>query len=66
MTITKALRTPWTSVSVTMSPLATWLISWPRTARSSSFDICPMMSVETATSAWFLNAPVAKAFAAPG
>ena len=63
---TNALRTPWTRVSVTMSPFATWLISWPSTALSSSLVIWPMMSVETATSAWFLNAPVAKAFAAPG
>ena len=48
-----------------MSPFATWLISCPSTARSSSFVICRMMSVDTATSALFLNAPVANAFAAP-
>ena len=51
---------------VTMSPFATCEISWPRTPRSSSRVIWPMMSVETATSAEFLNAPVANAFAAPG
>ena len=64
--MTNALRTPCTRASVTMSPFATWLISCPSTALSSSRVICPMMSVDTATSAWFLNAPVANAFAAPG
>src|SRR6266852_2110823 len=62
---TKVLSTPWIRVSVTMSPLATWLISWPSTASTSSRLIDSSRPVETATSAEFLNAPVAKAFGAP-
>ena len=36
--ITKVFTTPWIRVSVTMSPLAMWLISWPITA-SASFSL---------------------------
>src|SRR2546426_5983559 len=62
---TKVLSTPCMSVRVTMSPLETWVISWPRTASTSSRLIDSSRPVETATSAEFLNAPVAKAFGAP-
>src|SRR5882672_1287094 len=62
---TKVLSTPWMRVRVTMSPLATWVISWPSTASTSSRLIDSSKPVETATSAEFLNAPVAKAFGAP-
>src|SRR6266581_4820948 len=62
---TKVLTTPWIRVSVTMSPLATWLISWPSTASISSRFMDSSRPVETATSAEFLKAPVAKALGAP-
>src|SRR6266850_385100 len=62
---TKVLSTPWMRVRVTMSPLETWVISWPSTASTSSRLIDSSKPVETATSAEFLNAPVAKAFGAP-
>ncbi len=62
---TTAFSTPCTRVSVTMSPFTTWLISWPSTASSSERSICAMIWSETATSALFLNAPVANAFGAP-
>src|SRR3954471_1004734 len=63
--ITKVFTTPWIRVSVTMSPLLTWVISCPITASTSSrFMVC-RRPVETATSAEFLNAPVAKALGAP-
>ena len=62
---TKVLSTPWISVSVTMSPLATCDISWPSTASTSSRLMDCISPVETATSASFLNAPVAKALAGP-
>src|SRR6266513_4707413 len=62
---TKVLSTPWMSVRVTMSPLETWVISWPSTASTSSRLIDSSNPVETATRAEFLNAPVAKAFGAP-
>src|SRR5712692_5846802 len=62
---TKVLSTPWMSVRVTMSPLETWVISWPSTASTSSRLIDSSRPVETATSAEFLKAPVAKAFGAP-
>ena len=48
-----------------MSPLETWVISWPSTASTSSRLIDSSNPVETATRAEFLNAPVAKAFGAP-
>src|SRR5882762_3380483 len=62
---TKVLSTPWMRVRVTMSPLETWVISWPSTASTSSRLIDSSRPVETATSAEFLNAPVAKALGAP-
>ena len=62
---TKVLTTPWISVSVTMSPFATCEISWPRTASTSSLVIVSSKPVDTATSAEFLNAPVANALASP-
>jgi hypothetical protein len=48
-----------------MSPFATCATSWPSTASTSSWLIDCSNPVETATSAEFLNAPVAKAFGAP-
>ena len=62
---TNVLTTPWISVSVTMSPFATCAISWPSTASTSSLFIDCSRPVETATSAEFLNAPVANALGAP-
>ena len=62
---TKVLTTPWISVSVTMSPLATCESSWPSTASISSRDIELSNPVDTATSAEFRNAPVANAFGSP-
>ncbi len=62
---TNVLTTPWISDSVTMSPLATCVTSWPSTASISSRDIALSNPVETATSAEFLNAPVAKALGSP-
>ena len=59
--MTKVFTTPWISVSVTMSPLATWPISWPSTASTSSCDMCVSSPVDTATSALFLFDPVANA-----
>ncbi len=49
-----------------MSPFFTCDISCPSTARSSSRLMSRRIPSETATSAEFLNAPVANAFAAPG
>jgi hypothetical protein len=63
--ITKVFTTPWIRVSVTMSPFATWVTSWPMTASTSSRFIVWSSPVDTATSAEFLNAPVAKALGAP-
>src|SRR6266480_6700 len=62
---TKVLSTPCMRVRVTMSPLETWVISWPSTASTSSRLIDSSKPVETATRAEFLKAPVAKAFGAP-
>jgi hypothetical protein len=62
---TKVFITPWISAIVTMSPLATWATSWPITASTSSRFIDCSRPVETATSAEFLKAPVAKALGAP-
>ena len=50
---------------VTMSPLATCATSWPMTASTSSRVMPRNRPVETATSAEFLNAPVAKALGSP-
>ena len=60
--ITKALITPCSRVMVTMSPLATWLISWASTASSSAGGIPLRMPVDTATRARLGEGPVAKAF----
>src|SRR5450830_69246 len=65
MNTTKVLTTPWIRVKVTMSPLATWAISWPSTASTSSRFMFCNRPVDTATSAEFLKAPVAKAFGSP-
>src|SRR5450759_3976174 len=62
---TKVLTTPWISVSVTISPLVTCEISWPSTASTSSLFIDCSSPLETATSAEFLNAPVANALGSP-
>src|SRR4051812_43971148 len=62
---TKVLTTPWISVSVTMSPLATCESSCPRTASISSRLIDCSSPLETATSESFFDAPVANAFGAP-
>ena len=62
---TKVFITPWISAIVTMSPLATWATSWPITASTSSRVIDCSKPVDTATSAEFLNAPVAKALGSP-
>ena len=62
---TNVLTTPWISVSVTMSPLATCAISCPSTASTSSWLIDCSRPVDTATSAEFLNAPVANALGSP-
>ena len=48
---TKVFTTPWISVSVTMSPFATWLTSWPSTASTSSRFMRCSSPVLTATSA---------------
>src|SRR5205814_1624532 len=63
--ITNVLTTPWISVSVTMSPLATCDSSWPSTASTSSLFIDCSRPVDTATSDEFLNAPVANALGSP-
>ncbi|MNT58140.1 hypothetical protein D3C72_1955580 [compost metagenome] len=62
---TKVFITPWISAMVTMSPLATWATSWPITASISSRVMPCSNPVDTATSAEFLNAPVAKALGSP-
>jgi len=49
MKTTKVFITPWISVSVTMSPLATWATSWPITASTSSRVIDCTKPVDTAT-----------------
>ena len=54
MKTTKVFITPWISVIVTMSPLATCATSWPSTASTSSLLIDCSRPVETATSAEFL------------
>ena len=60
--MTKVFTTPWISVSVTMSPLATCVISCPSTASTSlRFMLCRSPEL-TATSAASRRAPVAKAF----
>src|SRR5690554_2447185 len=59
--ITKVFTTPCTSARVTMSPLATWPISWASTARTSSGRMRLSRPAETATRASFLFQPVAKA-----
>ncbi len=48
-----------------MSPFLTWDISCAKTARICGRVMDCINPVETATSASFLNAPVAKAFAEP-
>ena len=62
---TNVFTTPWISVIVTMSPLATWPISCPSTASTSSRFIDCSRPVETATSEEILKAPVANAFGGP-
>ena len=59
--MTNVLSTPWISAIVTMSPLATWLISWPSTASASSRLMLCRRPVETATSDLLRFQPVAKA-----
>ncbi|MCY1446818.1 hypothetical protein D9M71_634050 [compost metagenome] len=61
--ITKVFTTPCTSARVTMSPLATWPISWASTALTSSGEKRSSRPWLTATSASFLFHPVAKALA---
>ena len=63
-TNTKVFTTPWISVSVTMSPFATWLTSWPSTASTSLRFMRCRSPVLTATSDLSRRAPVAKAFGA--
>ena len=53
--------TPWIRVMVTMSPLDTWVISWPSTPSTSSGFMLRRSPVETATRALFARAPVANA-----
>src|SRR5213076_662806 len=60
--ITKVLTTPCTSDRVTMSPLATWVISCPSTASISSRLMRCRSPLLTATRAALRLAPVAKAF----
>ena len=60
--ITNVFTTPCSSVSVTMSPFATWLTSWPSTASTSRSDSRENSPVLTATSALLRVGPVAKAF----
>src|ERR1700722_9201200 len=60
--MTNVLTTPWISVSVTMSPLATCVNSWPRTASISVRFIDASSPVLTATSALRRRGPVANAF----
>src|SRR5262245_30315619 len=60
--ITKVFSTPWIRARVTMSPLDTWLISWPSTPSTSSGRMLRRRPVETATSAASFFAPVANAF----
>ena len=60
--ITSVFSTPWISAMVTMSPFATWPISWPSTAATCSRSICSSRPVLTATSELFFVMPVAKAF----
>ena len=62
---TKVFSTPWISVSVTMSPFETWVISWPRTASTSVRSIVSSSPVDTATSDESRKAPVANALAGP-
>ncbi len=59
--MTKVFSTPCSRVMVTMSPLATWLTSWPSTASISSWLMPRSNPVDTATSALLRFAPVAKA-----
>ena len=59
--ITNVFSTPWMSAMVTMSPLATWLTSWPSTASASSRLIARSNPVETATSELLRLGPVANA-----
>jgi hypothetical protein len=63
--MTKVLTTPWISVSVTMSPLPTWLTSCASTASTSSLLMLCNRPVDTATSELLRLGPVAKAFGAP-
>ncbi len=49
-------------VPMSMSRLATWLISWARTPRSWRSSMMPRMPVVTATAAWLGLRPVANAF----
>ena len=65
MKTTKVFITPWISVMVTMSPLATCATSWPMTASTSSLVMFCSRPVDTATRAEFLKAPVAKALGSP-
>ena len=59
---TKVFTTPWISVSVTMSPFATWLTSCASTASASCCDMLASSPVLTATSDASRRAPVANAF----
>ena len=60
--ITKALTTPWISVSVTMSPLAMCATSCASTPSTSSRRIERSRPVDTATRLRLLLGPVANAF----
>src|SRR3954470_11068909 len=55
---TNVFSTPWMSVSVTMSPFDTCVISWPSTASTCWRSIDSRRPVDTATSAELRNAPV--------
>ncbi len=60
--MTNVFSTPCNKVMVTMSPFATWVISWPSTASACGRDMLRSRPVLTATSAALRRAPVAKAF----
>ena len=60
--MTNVLTTPCISASVTISPLATWVISCARTASISSLCILLRRPLLTATRALLRLIPVAKAF----
>ena len=56
------LTTPWSNARVTISPLATWLTSWPEHGLDLTLVEAAQKPVLTATSALFRLMPVAKAF----